>query len=135
MNLSEKKWLHIRVREVPYGVVITFPGPPYYLKEAWYIHKTGMELEELVDNHKFTNALVDFAGVEDIDPALISKMIILKKRLGYRPGRLVLCGMCPDVQEVFRVTRLGVLFTITADEQQGLAELAKPPASSTGNQS
>ena len=85
------------------------------------IDQIGREFEqaglEASGNRKL---LLNFQGVEFMSSAMLGKLITLFKKLQARSGRLILCNISPEIQEVFKITKLDKLFTILDDEQVAL---------------
>ena len=80
----------------------------------------GQQLFTLVDDQRRRNLLLNFAAVEYLSSAALLKLMTLRKKLLAAGGKLVLCGVTPQIYEVFAVTKLDKLFLMRADEQEGL---------------
>ena len=80
--------------------------------EAAHIMELGEELLQLVDKNGNNDLLLDFSGVEFLSSAALNKLIILDKKIRSIAGRLKMCGMMPEIREVFVITRLTQLFDI-----------------------
>lgn len=65
-------------------------------------------------------AIVDFSGVELISSTLLSKLILVLRRVDASGGRLRLCEMSPHVQQIFRTSNLDRLFAIDRDRRGAL---------------
>ena len=52
------------------------------------------------------HAVIDFQAVQYLSSAGFRPLLSLNRQVRERGGRLVLCGMQPQVEEVFAVTRL-----------------------------
>jgi anti-anti-sigma factor len=52
------------------------------------------------------NVVIDFAPVKFLSSAGFRPLLSLLKEVRGRGGRLILCGLSPDVEETLRVTRL-----------------------------
>jgi len=64
--------------------------------------------------------VVDCAGVRFLTGRFLSALLVTMKRLGARPGDIVLCQLDPPLLEVFRVTRLDQVFPICATRELAL---------------
>jgi anti-sigma B factor antagonist len=80
----------------------------------------GEQLFSLVDEASRRKILLNFSNVEYLSSAALAKLITLNKKLQQVQGRLVLCGIIPEIREVFEITRLNKLFTIHDEEQSAL---------------
>jgi anti-sigma B factor antagonist len=80
----------------------------------------GKQLFSLVDEAECSKVLLNFGNVEYLSSAALGKFIAMNKKLGKRLGRLVLCGIDPEIFEVFEITKLERFFKICKDEQTAL---------------
>jgi anti-anti-sigma factor len=60
--------------------------------------------------HKPAAVVIDFGTVRHINSSGIARLLRLRKRLIEENGRLVLCGLSPQVTSVFQVTGLDKIF-------------------------
>jgi hypothetical protein len=74
--------------------------------------------------------LLDFGNVEFLSSAALNKLIILDKKVKQFKGRLKLCNLRPEIQEVFVITRLNQLFEIKDTVENALASFR--PCSESG---
>ncbi len=80
------------------------------------------------------NAILDFQHVKFLSSAGFRPLLSLHRLLRQQNGKLLLCGLCPEVYEIFEVTRLictkGVTrapFEVFPDVPSAVASLFKPP--------
>lgn len=90
--------------------------------DASNIEELGDELFALVEEDQRKHLLLNFTGVEFLSSAALNKLIILDKKVKSRGGKLVLSDLRQEIKEVFAITRLDQLFTISDSEQQALTE-------------
>ena len=77
-----------------------------------------------VADHADCQALfVDCSNLQLLNSEMLSKLIVLHRRLKHKEGKLILCGLCPEVREVLSWTKLDQLFEIKEDEAQEVAAL------------
>jgi anti-anti-sigma factor len=96
--------------------------------------KTSPELEKKVvallgaGERRF---VVDLSATEYVSSAGLRVLLMLAKKVSGGAGRLVLCGLNPQVREVFEIAGLGALFEIhgTRAEALAAAESALPERS------
>jgi anti-sigma B factor antagonist len=91
------------------------------------IVKVGKELFALAAEPGWRHLLLDFAGVDYLSSSFLSKLLGLKKRLEKREGKLKLCAICPEVREVFAITKIDTILDIVETEDKALAALAENP--------
>jgi anti-sigma B factor antagonist len=84
------------------------------------IAEVGEELHALAAEADCPNLLLSFAGVTYLSSAMLGKLISLNRRLMRKGGELKLCELCPNVQEVFALTRLGQIIDLRNSESEGL---------------
>lgn len=84
------------------------------------IQVIGEQLYSLVDDAGRKKLLLNFSNVEYLSSAALGKLISLNKKILDRKGKLVLCGIIPQIFEVFEITGLKKLFHFSQDEQEGL---------------
>lgn len=82
------------------------------------IQQVGEELFSLVDGPR--KIVLNFQNVEYISAAFLGKPITFSKSLNAAGGKLRFCCVCPDVNEVFKITKLNKLFDIHKDERSAL---------------
>lgn len=85
------------------------------------IQEIGQELFQLVERDGCRRLLLNFGDVDFLSSAALGKLITLDKKVKATNGRLKLCGLRPELFEVFAITRLNKLFEIEEDEKQSLA--------------
>jgi anti-sigma B factor antagonist len=64
--------------------------------------------------------VVDFSDVNLVSSTLLSKLILLQRRIETSRGKLRLCEMSPIIQQVFRTSNLDRLFSIDRDQRTSL---------------
>jgi len=89
--------------------------------EAAAIVELGEELLRLVEKDGTRDLLLDFSSVEFLSSAALNKLIILDKKVKSKSGQLKLCGMTPEIREVFVITRLNQLFDIVDTREKAMA--------------
>jgi len=92
------------------------------------IDQLAQELYDLVDGKDRRKLLVSLCSVDFLSSAALGKLITLDKKTMARGGLLKLSNVCPDLSQVFSVTRLDRLFDIEKDEAHALAAFQATPA-------
>ena len=88
--------------------------------DATSIEELGDELFALVEQQRRQKLLINFTDVEFLSSAALNKLIILDKKVKTVKGKLVLCDLRPEINEVFAITRLDQLFKIEPNEKAAL---------------
>jgi anti-sigma B factor antagonist len=84
------------------------------------IQSIGEQLYALVEDGGKRKMVLNFSRVEYLSSAALGKLITLNKKLQAAKGRLALCGIAPQLYEVFEITGLKKVFNIYDDEQEAL---------------
>jgi len=85
------------------------------------IQVLGDELFSLIDEEHSKALLLNFQDVEIMSSAALGKLIRLDKKMKKAGGKLKLCGICPNIYEVFAITKLNKVFEIHPTERAALA--------------
>lgn len=109
---------YFELREIGDVTIVTFLCR-HILKDL-QIRDIGIRLLELVNTENRTKILIDFSKVEFMSSPMFGKLITLGSDVGKRQGRLVFCGLIPEVYEVLAITRLNRHFEIVETEEEGL---------------
>ena len=94
------------------------------------IHAIGVELLALVDQNKGLKLIIDFTTVTYLSSAVLGKLMAIHKGVSATKGILVLCGITPNILEVFKITKLDKLFTIESDVKNSLKTIEKKKSGS-----
>jgi anti-sigma B factor antagonist len=84
------------------------------------IRTIGQALYREVEQLGHDQLVLDFSDVRHFSSALLAVLIELNKRIKATKGRLVLCGLRPELQEVFIVTKLNGTLKIVADMYEAM---------------
>jgi len=85
----------------------------------------GQDLEERLKGQG-RQFIIDLSELEFINSAGIRTLVTLEKRLSGAEGSLVLCGLDPQVREVFEVSGLSWLFSIVDSRATAMKTLGLP---------
>ncbi|MCE9532645.1 MAG: STAS domain-containing protein [Planctomycetes bacterium] len=64
--------------------------------------------------------ILNFSNVDFLSSAALGKLITFNRKVQNVRGKLILCGISPDIREVFQITGLDKLITIHADQAAAL---------------
>jgi len=84
------------------------------------IQMIGDDLFRLVDELGRRKIILNFGNVEFLSSAALGKLITMNRKVQAVRGKLILCNITKEIREVFEITKLDKLFTITGDEQSAL---------------
>jgi len=89
------------------------------------IRQVGDALIELINRTDEDKVLLDFRRVEFMSSAMLGTLVRTQKKCKEYKAKLKLCGIAPQIMEVFKITRLNKLLDISADEDAALAAFGK----------
>jgi anti-sigma B factor antagonist len=81
----------------------------------------GQELFAILDGSEERNILLDFQAVQLMSSGVLGVLIRFFKRCKEFGAKLKLCGIRPQIFEVFKITQLNKVFEIHKDRQQAVA--------------
>ncbi len=84
------------------------------------IQDIGDKLRHLVEDEDRQRVILDFHKVKILSSQMLGVLIGLLKRIRGVDGRIVICGMKPELHKVFRITNLDKLFTFYESEGNAL---------------
>jgi len=82
------------------------------------------EWNSVTDGADCRELWVDCSNVQFLSSELLSRLIVLKRRLQQKNARLVLSGLRAETREVLSWTRLDRFFEIDAEEEQEAAVIS-----------
>ncbi len=84
------------------------------------IEQIGDKLFALIHETDKPKILLDFANVEHLSSAALGKLLRTREEVNRRNGQLRLCGIKPQIFEVFTITKLDQIFKIHPDRTAAL---------------
>jgi len=87
------------------------------------ISKIGEQLSSLISQRQASKLVLDFSAVSQMSSSALGMLITLHKRLREQNGQLRLCCVQPAIYEVFVITRLNEIFTISQTREDALSSL------------
>lgn len=79
------------------------------------------ELAQLIGKASGPDVLLDFSNVEFMSSAMLGLLGQLHRKISTGHGRLRMCGIRPEIFQVFKLTNLDKLFSIHKDAPAALA--------------
>jgi anti-sigma B factor antagonist len=74
------------------------------------------DLEALLGKREEQQVVLDFSAVRFMASAALGKLVALQKKCDEYRAKLKLCGVAPDILQVFKITKLNKVFDIQPDE-------------------
>jgi len=129
--MAEVRYRYLKVRVERDVLVLSVT--PQELRSTQFDVINGLRDEMLAaaGETKAGKVVVDLSAVEQVGSASFRPLLSLRRKLHDSNGELVLCGLQPNVREVFLVTRLidtagsqGAPFGAAADVSAAVARLS-----------
>lgn len=108
----------IVVNHVGDVAVVTFVDDK--LLEEVTIAEIGDALDEMIDENNRRKILLNFTKIRKLSSAALGMLSAVNRTMQKKGGQLRLCGIQNEVEEVFRITRMGRLFEIDKNELSSL---------------
>ena len=105
-------------------VMVVYLGHNRIVDQA-KIDEIARTLEKLLNKCEHGKMLLNFEGVKFMGSAMLGKLITLNKHCKDAGVNLKLCGIDPQIMQVFRMTKLDKVFHIFDDEERALAGFEK----------
>ncbi len=84
----------------------------------------GDELYDVADRPDCRRLLLDFLSVEHLSSLMLGKLLMLKKKIESRGGKLKLCNVGPEVGDILKTTSLDQILDIRENEVEALKAFA-----------
>jgi len=85
------------------------------------VHEAAEQIAvQLPNDGSPINLVLNFSGVGLISSTLLSKLVLLQRRVDASRGEMRLCELSPVLEQVFRTSRLDRLFGIDRDLRTAL---------------
>lgn len=111
-----------RIRVEPLGEWVLVDFVDAKILDEQNVQAIGDELFDLTEAHH--QVVLNFASVEFLSSAMLGKLITFQRRIVQRGGRLILCSVNSDIQELFSITKLNKLMYIAASVSDALPMLS-----------
>ena len=87
------------------------------------IEELGDELSALVEKENQLMLILNFSNVEFLSSAALNKLIILDRKVKARSGKMKLCHLRKEINEVLVITRLNILLDVRPTELDAIAAI------------
>lgn len=84
------------------------------------VQDIGEKLHQLIEQEDRQRLILDFHKVKILSSQMLGVLIGMLKRIHSDRGRIVICGMKPDLHKVFKITNLDKLFKFYDTEGHAL---------------
>jgi len=88
--------------------------------DAQIIEAIGATLYELIEQQARRRVILDFTPVKFLSSQMLGVIVNLHKKSKAIKGRVILCGLRPEVMKVFTITRIDRILEITDTEEAAM---------------
>lgn len=92
-----------------------------HLGDEENIEQLGRELISLIEQYERDRIVLDLDGVQYVTSSVVGKIIALHRRMHRDGGKLVLCGIAGDVENVLATASLLQYFNVVPDVEAAVA--------------
>jgi len=86
------------------------------LVEPEHLKRLFEDLNTLLGKSDEQQVILDFSPVKFMASSMLGKLVQLEKKCQEFKVKLKLCGVSPDILQVFKITKLNKVFDIQPDE-------------------
>jgi anti-sigma B factor antagonist len=86
------------------------------LVDPEHLKRLFEDLNTLLGKTNEQQVILDFTPVKFMASAMLGKLVQLEKKCQEFKVKLKLCGVSPDIMQVFKITKLNKVFDIQPDE-------------------
>ena len=90
------------------------------LLDTYKVQQLASDLQELVEVRNERKLILDLTKVSQISPAVVRVLLELKERADEAKGKVVLCGLQPEVKKLAKIADLHKVFSCYNDEEGAL---------------
>jgi stage II sporulation protein AA (anti-sigma F factor antagonist) len=113
---------HLGVWKHGNAIVIRFGD--HQILDEFTVRKIAEELYSVAEREDCHHLVLDFSSVLSLTSLMLGKLLMLRKKMASKGGRLVLCDISPEVQDVLAGTKLSEILEVMESEADALKELA-----------
>ena len=103
-----------------HGDVIAVRFGEHRILDEATVRLLGEELYAVADRPDCHNLLLNFASVVALSSLMVGKLLMLQRKMVSKGGKLKLCEMGPELQDLVSGTKLDQIFDIWEGEQDAL---------------
>jgi anti-anti-sigma factor len=118
----------VSVEQVGPATVVRFPKP--IILEGDTADQVGEYLVSLVVDGGRCRLVLDCQNVQSLSSAMLGKLIQVHRKSLPLGGRLALCRIAPQLQQIFDTLKLSVLIGIYGGEAEAVQSFKEPPPAS-----
>ncbi len=110
-----------------HGDVIAVRFGEHRILDEATVRLLGEELYAVADRPDCHNLLLNFASVVGLSSLMVGKLLMLQRKMVSKGGKLKLCEMGPELQDLIGGTKLDQIFDIWENEPDAVRAFSLPP--------
>ena len=110
--------IHYSVRQDGAKTVVQFKTES--LMNPLDLENMNTSLMNLVEVDGHRQLILDFTPVKYLSSQAIGIILALQKKLGQLDGKLVLCGVGPQLLQLLKITRLNLVLKVVPSQKEAL---------------
>ena len=92
--------------------------------DAYHVDQVSLDLLALVEKEKRRHLILDLGTIQMLSSQTLGVFLKLREKVEAQEGRVVICGVDPNLYRVFKITRLQSLFEFYDDRESALKSFA-----------
>ena len=106
-----------------HGDVIVVRFGDHQILDEFVAKRIAEELYGVADRADCRHLVLDLSGVLGLSTLMLGRLLMLRKKMASKGGRLVLCDMTSEVEEVLTTMKLNEIIEIMDTEADALKAL------------
>jgi len=107
-----------------HGDVVVVRFGDHQILDELKVKQIADELYGVADQADCRHLVLDFSSVLGLSTLMLGKLLVLRKKLASKDGKLVLCDLTPEVEDVLTTMKLNMILEIMDSEADALKALA-----------
>jgi len=107
-----------------HGDVVVVRFGDHHVLDELTVRKIAEELYSVADRENCHHLVLNFSGVLALSTLMLGKLLVLRKKMTCKGGRLVVCDLGPEVHDVLAAMKLDTILEIMDSEADALKALA-----------
>lgn len=113
------------LRCVPSGDILTITLSDAKILDAEIIEQIHQEITTILSETQQRNVILDFREVKFLSSAALGMLILVNKKCKELKINLKLCGIIPEIAQIFKITGMNKVFAIYKTEADAIAAFQK----------
>jgi len=107
-----------------HGCTIVVRFGDHRILDEFTVKKIAEELYDVAHRADCQHLVLDFSSVLGLSSLMLGKLLMLRKKMSSKGGKLILCDLTPEVEEVLASTKIREILDVMDSEADALKALA-----------